>query len=655
MCGIVGWIKPHTDFCRPRLVQAMADSLVHRGPDDEGYFFSRGIGLGHKRLSIIDIERGHQPMMTGDGRFVIVYNGEVYNFPSLRRELENMGRKFYTRCDTEVILQSFVQWGTDAFARFQGMFALAIWDATERMLFMARDQLGIKPLYYTIVNDEFLFASEIKSLFCHPDVRRRIDPLVASTFLAFNNTFGRDSCWSGIERCLPGEYLTWHHGYLTRTRFFDIKTLHVDPFQGNFNDAVSEYQDLFVRAVKDHLISDVPVGAYLSGGIDSTSVALVASRHLQDAMPVFTGYFEDHEHGWYDERNGAKAVAASGEMIQHECLITSADFQMCLNKVAYHLDEPTLGSGTVPQYIVAKAAQKEVKVVLTGHGGDELFAGYPVYKSIWLRENGLDCNTWQCLRHGGMDEWIRLLYFLIGGMADPVLARGQFRMFSARSLRGLFTADVHNLIFDAGGIDGLLKRYQPFPSDPTMDGVTRWYIGTYLPTLLVQEDKISMSCSIEGRVPICYEPLVRFALSLSGKVKLHNGELKSLPRHAMKSFLPSLLYRLPKRGFPTPVVDWLSGDLGIAWEAQWGKALPGALEGIFCVKPILDEFRCFRKFGAKLPNAYALAHRLVSLQMLLACAEGLETIRTVTDVPTGAEAWGGLPGPTVLNPACAGM
>jgi asparagine synthase (glutamine-hydrolysing) len=627
----------------------MADCLGHRGPDDEGYFFSPGIGMGHKRLSIIDIEGGHQPMVTEDGRFVILYNGEVYNFAALRGELTGLGAAFYTRSDTEVILQAFAQWHTEAFRRFRGMYALAIWDARHRALYLARDPLGIKPLYYTRVGDELLFASEIKALFHHPDVRRRINPLVAATFLSFNNSFGRESFWSGIHRCLPGECLTWKDGTLQESRFFDLDTLQVEPFRGDFRDAMSVYRELLAQSVKDHMIADVPVGAYLSGGIDSTSVALLASRQASGSLSVFTGFFEGHENGWYDEREGARAVAEAGKMIHRECRITASHFDECLDDVAYHLEEPTLGSGAIPQYVVAKTAQKDVKVVLTGHGGDELFAGYPAYKSVWIREKGFHRDTLQCLQSGGADEWIRLLYFLVGGMRDPVLARGQLRMFSARSLQSLLTGAAAVLVEQSGGIDRVLAQCKPFPAGNNLDGVTRWYAGTYLPTLLVQEDKISMSCSLEGRVPVCYESIVRFALSLSGEIKLRHGELKSLPREAMRSVLPPLLYRLPKRGFPTPVVDWLSGELGFIWEAQWRKPLPASLETVLEAKPVLEEFSFFRKIGRRLPSAYALAHRLVSLQILLACARNLEKIPSAGHGSLQGNEQETLPGPTVLG------
>lgn len=632
MCGIVGCVNLKGSQNHTALVKAMADLIGHRGPDDQGFFFADGIALGHRRLSIIDLKHGHQPMMTNDRRFVIVYNGEVYNYLSLRHELESLGEVFLTTSDTEVLIKAFRQWGAASFNRFQGMFAIVVWDNVERTLHLARDHIGIKPLYYIELNGELIFASEIKALFCHPDIKRQMDYEVVAAFLSFNNTFGDRSFWLGVKRCLPGERLEYRDGQLRRFRFFDIGSLEIEPFEGKFEEAGEQYRELIHNSVIDHLASDVPLGAYLSGGIDSASVALMAAKEQKEPLQVFTGFFEGYEGGWYDETSGAQAVADKGAMTAYKCPISSYDFQRHIDKAAYHLDEPTLGSGAIAQLMVAKFTREKVKVVLTGHGGDELFAGYPVFKALLMREKGINIETIQQIFSGGLDEWMRKMYFFVGGSFDSVRRRGQFRMFSDIGIKRVASIELINVISKIGGTTGLLEKFQPFQSAPTIDGAARWYIATYLPTLLIQEDKISMAYGLESRVPICYIPLLRFALSLSADIKLNKGELKAIPRFAMRSTLPKLLYSLPKRGFPTPIVGWLSGQLGKEWECQWNDPLPAPLYGLLNPKGVCKEFKDFREWGRVLPNSYALAHRLISLQMLRACALMLQSVQSVNNL-----------------------
>ena len=650
MCGIVGWVSSDRERQAAALVKAMADRISHRGPDDEGFFLAPGVGLGHRRLSIIDLEHGHQPMVTEDNRYVIIYNGEVYNFPVLRKELEQLGEVFVTHSDTEVILKAFRSWGTSAFTKFSGMFAIAIWDSVERRLHLARDHIGIKPLYYIDLGDEFIFASEIKSLFCHPKVKRQMEADVVLSFLAFNNTFGDKSFWSGVKRAQPGERLEWHDGKLRHFRFFDIGTLKAGPFKGTFEDAARRYRELLSGSITDHLISDVPVGSYLSAGIDSSFVSLEAAKQQRLPFPAFTGYFKGYEGGWYDERTGARVISKSGGFVHYECPITWNDFCDSLEKVCYHLDEPTLGSGAIPQFIVAQSVRKHVKVVLTGHGGDEFFAGYPVYKAAFLRGHGINTQGLRCILSGNIDEYMRIFYFLWGGIFDPIRSRGQLRMFSSSALEPVTGPALTGYINGNKTIERLFNNAQPFVSKSDVDGVTRWYIATYLTTLLVQEDKISMAHGLEARVPICCKELLEFALSLPDYIKLYRGELKAVPRWGLRGVLPPEIFALPKRGFPTPIVGWLAkSDLSNRWEEAWRGHLPDALQGFLNPKGIINEFIRFRRYGHRMPQAYALAHRLVSLQMLRACASALENIPYVNDIVSEDYAVKKIPGVLLLK------
>lgn len=599
--------------------------LAHRGPDDEGLYFAPGAALGHRRLSIIDIDGGHQPMTTADGRHTIVYNGEVYNFKRLRNTLQSHGHNFSTNSDTEVILKAFIQWGGDSFAKLQGMFALAIWDNHEKELHIARDHLGIKPLYYAQIGDELIFASEIKALLLHPGATRQIDPAVLATYLIYNNIFGDASIWDGVKSCRPGEHIVWRDGQLTKHRFFDISSLHVEPFKGTFDEAAEQYAALLKESVKDHLISDVAVGSYLSGGIDSSTVATLAAGEYGPNLPSFTGYFAGKENGWYDERNGAAAVAQKAGIPHNHCPITQEDFHTLFTKVSYHLDEPTLGSGAIPQYIVARLVKQQVKVVLTGHGGDEFFCGYPVFKSMLYRENPSPANLARLLaRSTGPDEILRTLFFIAGGAKDPAMKRGQLRMFSQSKLASIITPAVNGLIAQSGGPGALLQSTQDFNSTADVDGSTRWYIATYLQTLLKQEDKVGMAHGLEARTPICYEPILRFALSLDSQTKIHNGSLKAIPRRAAQDILPPVIFTLPKRGFPTPIVPWLAGQLGHEWEAAWTATnIPSQLAPYLSIDGVKKEFHTFRRWAHRLPNAYQLAHRIVALQTLHSCVSSL--------------------------------
>ncbi len=647
MCGIVGWVKAGGSDSSSGLVKAMADCIAHRGPDDEGFFFAPGVGFGHRRLSIIDLEHGHQPMTAYAGRFTIVYNGEVYNFMDLRRQLEKLGERFLTHSDTEVVLRAFCRWGPDAVNRFKGMFAFAIWDGVERTLHLVRDHLGIKPLYYAEIGSELLFASEIKAIFCHPKIKRRIDPAVMTTFLAFNNTFDENSFWLGIKRCQPGERLEWHNGRMRSFRFFDVHNFAVLPFKSDFREASVKYREQLSDSVRDHLVSDVPLGSYLSAGFDSSSVAVLANRHFYRSLPVFTGYFSGYENGWYDERPAAKELSVRYGMTHYQCPITWQDFAQKLEKVCYHLDEPTLGSGSVPQFIVAEFASRKVKVVLTGHGGDELFAGYPVFKSVFMRTSGLGMKWLACLTNGSIDERMRVLYFLLGAAFDPVFANGQARMFSFASLKRVLSQSLVNSL-KQNGANALARNFRHFSEQPTVDSVTRWYLSSYLPTLLIQEDKIGMAHGLESRLPICYESMINFALSLPDEIKLKGGRLKAVPKEAMRMDLPASFYSLPKRGFPTPIIDWLSTQLGQEWEQAWKRSLPGPLEGLLNPGGVLDEFRSFHSWGRRMPNAYILAHRLVSLQTLFACAKTMDSIACVDDFELFPEVRKSLSGPLIL-------
>jgi asparagine synthase (glutamine-hydrolysing) len=550
MCGIVG-IAGGLDH-RPRLLDRMMAAIHHRGPDGEGRVVEDGIALGHKRLAIIDIDGGRQPMESADGRYVIIFNGEIYNFHDLRHRLEQRGQGFQTRSDTEVLLHWVVTFGVDGLAELNGMFAFALWDRVDRSLLLARDRLGIKPLYLLNRPDGTLsFASEIKALL---PVLGQVVPDWAAIyeFLSFQNIFSERTFFSGVERLLPGEWLRWSPGNQRRGRYWTMEFRR--DFTGGFDDLCERYDSVLTGSIDRHMIADVPVGAYLSGGFDSATVATLAAAR-SGKLATFTGAFTDSSD--YDERIGSRAVADRIGADRHEIEITPRDYVDNIGKVAWFLDEPTLGSGALPQYMVAGLASQHVKVILTGHGGDEMYAGYQVNKVALIKET-LATRPWmlpQVLAGVRRDEWPRTLYFLLFPLVFPEVGAGMFIMTPRRQRASMFSGDFLHRVRDHEPSDvlrGVLGRKGETPGERLM----RLYLSVYLPTLLNQEDRMSMAHSIESRTPLCDNQLLDLALAAPLSLKLHGGVLKSVTKTVMRDRLPGILYGLPKRGFPTPYSRW---------------------------------------------------------------------------------------------------
>lgn len=551
MCGIAGVAFADGRPVDPALLQRMAGLLRHRGPDAEGLHRAPGVGLAHRRLAIIDREGGGQPMLDPSGRLVIVYNGEVYNFRELRAQLEERGHRFLTRTDTEVVLHAWQEWGVEALPRLNGMFALCVWDVARRELWLARDRLGIKPLYYARRGPDLAFASEIKGLLpALPQVRpcRR----TIYEFLTFQNVLGDDTFFEGVAKLPPAHWLCWTPAGVRSGAWWEPR---FDPLPLSFEQAVEEYRARLGRAVERHMIADVPVGAYLSSGVDSASVATMARRHVSGELHTFTGAFGDAP--WYDERPGARRVAARIGATPHEVEITPQHYLDAIEDVVWHLDEPTLGTGALPQWVVARLASRAVKVVLTGHGSDECFAGYQVNKVALLRETwaGPRRRIFSALRAVRRDEWSRVLYYLLYPLLYPEVASGLFIMVPRARRRGFFAPELLEEQAGFEPLDRLQERGGP-PNEPAGQRLTRFYLRTYLPTTLLQEDKLGMAHSLESRTPLCDNELVDLALGLPLSTKLHGGQLKAIPRAALREELPAGLLGLPKRGFPTPFARW---------------------------------------------------------------------------------------------------
>jgi len=550
MCGIVGF----TDKRRgdSGVIKKLLQIIAHRGPDDDGIYEDEFISIGHKRLSIIDIYGGHQPMISHDGRYVIAYNGEIYNYKRLKERLELNGCKFKTNSDTEVLLYWIIKYGVDGLSDLNGMFAFALWDNKEKSLLLARDRLGIKPLYYYTEHKRLVFASEIKAIL--PMVsEREADLNTIYEFLTFQNIITQKTFFKDISKLPAGCWLKWKPSGITTGCYWDISF--TGKFNGTFQDAVTEYSDVLNNSVTRHMISDVPVGSYLSGGFDSSSVSTLAADNMNMPLHTFTGAFTDAS--FYDERIGSRAVAKNISAVAHEIEITPQDYIQNIGKVIYHLDEPTLGTGALPQYMVSKLVSKSVKVVLTGHGGDEMFGGYQVYKAALIREmirkNPL--NIGSILLGVKKDEWSRILYYTLYPMVHSEVGYGLFIMTPKRQRKNFFSPeflDQNSGYEPFDSLEDLVRNRNHLPYERLLT----LYLKTYLPTLFFQEDKVGMAHSIEARLPLCDNQMIDLALRLPLEIKLWKNNLKAITKVSMKPRLPEILYSLPKRGFPTPFARW---------------------------------------------------------------------------------------------------
>lgn len=553
MCGIAGIIQNSTGIGgRQKIVQAMINKMRHRGPDDKGFYHDEVIGLGHTRLSIIDVEGGHQPMLSEDGRYCLIFNGEIYNYRELKETLKGRGYGFRTKSDTEVLLYWLKEYGVAGISDLNGMFAFALWDKFEKSLLMARDRLGIKPVYYHFSKTRFIFASEIKAILLGLDSREP-DLETIFEFVTFQNVLSDGTFFKSIKKLTPGNWIKWKDNEIQKGVYWDV--VFNREFGLGFADTVDRYKDVLTRSVARHLISDVPVGSYLSGGIDSASVAVLAAEMSSAKLHTFTGAFTDSP--YYDERVGSRAVADQMNASVHEIEIRPQDYLDHIEEVIYHLDEPTLGTGALPQFMVARMVSKDVKVVLTGHGGDELFGGYQVNKVALLRETARNnpAKLAAAIRGIRMDEWTRVLYFLLYPLLFPEVRHGLFIMVPSqkrnRFLSGDFLA-MNKGIEPLAILDAYDTNYQDLPGEK----ILRLYLKTYLPTLFIQEDKVGMAHSVEARTPLCDNEMVALALNVPLAMKLWGNKLKALPKAAMRPYLEKSLYALPKRGFPTPFARW---------------------------------------------------------------------------------------------------
>ena len=571
MCGICGIFNLNGEPVSPVVLRKMTDAMAHRGPDGEGFYIDSFIGLGHRRLAIIDLSPlGHQPMTTPDGKFTITYNGEVYNFQELRIELEALGHAFRSRSDTEVVLNAYAQWGPECVNKLNGMFAFAVWDKTRQQLFLARDRYGIKPLYYASLGSYFLFASEQKSIITHPAFNREIDLEALLEYFTFQNIFTDKTLLKRLKLFPSGSYARLPLGWGTKgsqelrmTRYWDFDFSEPEN-PATEEEYIEELDHLFRQAVNRQLVSDVELGAYLSGGMDSGSITAIAATQVP-YIKTFTCGFDLHsvsglELG-FDEREKAEYMSYLFKTEHYEMVLKAGDMERILPHIAWHLEEPRVGQ-SYPNFYIAQLASKFVKVVLTGAGGDELFGGYP-----WRYYRAVVNDDFENYIDKYYLYWQRLIpNKIIHKVFKPVWPEVQH----------VWTRDIFRDVF-------ITKPDHISGPEQYINLSLYFEAKTFLHGLLVVEDKLSMAHGLETRVPFLDNDLVDFATKLPVSMKLGNlGEVVRLNenepgpktrqyfqktkdgtialRNVMNRYIPETITNGIKQGFSAPDATWFKGE-----------------------------------------------------------------------------------------------
>lgn len=554
MCGINGLFHfDPTHNVAPSVIHTMRKAITHRGPDDHGILVSGNVGLGFNRLSIIDLAGGHQPLPNEDETVWIVFNGEIYNFASLRDDLLKRGHIFRTRSDTETIVHAWEEFGEDCVTRLRGMFAFAIWDSRQRVLFIARDRLGIKPLYYYQDQERFAFASELKALLELPEIPRAVDPAAVQEFLWQRYVIAPHTMLEGIKKLEPGHTITVSQTGSRIKQYWDVPL--DEPLEISEEQALEQAGALFEECVRMHLVSDVPLGAFLSGGIDSSLVVgLMHKLGVADIKTFSIGYDSPES-----ELKYARIVADHFHTDHHELRLTPVAFQEVLPKIVWHMDEPVGDTAAIPLYYLSEFARRKVTAALSGEGSDELFAGYPIYDRM-LR----------------FERWNRMPGAGVAGRLLSAVA-GDTKIRKYAEMLGQPLEDRYS------GVGGLFSRLQAKrmliqPPPSTLGGVRAAYerchgqsalarmsyidLHTWLPDdLLTKADRMSMAHSLELRVPFLDHVLVEFACRLPNSLKLRNGVSKYLLKKWAEPILPREIVCRSKKGFPVPLKSWFRGDL----------------------------------------------------------------------------------------------
>ncbi|AZZ91664.1 asparagine synthase (glutamine-hydrolyzing) [Hahella sp. KA22] len=568
MCGITGFIHLDNSPASPVWLKRMTDAIAHRGPDGEGAWVENNVAIGHRRLAILDLSpAGRQPMISADHRFVLSYNGEIYNFRELRADLEAEGYWFRSNTDSEVVLNAIAAWGVEAITRFNGMFAFALWDRKEKRMLLARDRYGVKPLYYSFQNGIFYFGSEQKAITAANDYRRKIDKEGLLEYFTFQNFFTDRTLLQGMKMVPAGSY-AWidpspSNAKLDFYSYWDF-SFQEPAARSSFREYQEELDRLFRQAVNRQLVADVELGSYLSGGMDSGSIAALAAQNFNNLKTFTCGFDLSSASGielGFDERAQAEAISALIKSEHYEMVLKAGDMERALPRMAHHLEEPRVGQ-SYPNFYVAQLASKFVKVVLSGVGGDELFGGYP-----WRYYRAASCNNFDQYIDNYYQFWHRLIpNKIIHKLFAPILDE----------VKNVWTRDIFRDVF----------KYKPNKLNTAEEYINHslyFEAKTFMHGVLVVEDKLSMAHGLETRVPFLDNDLVDFAMRCPVDMKLSNiNEIvrlnenepgnkqlnyfqktkdgKRILRESMRSYIPEEVTEAIKKGFSAPDASWFKGD-----------------------------------------------------------------------------------------------
>ena len=573
MCGINGIALSRSsrrEFSAS-VVERMRDLITHRGPDDAGLFIDRRaqVGLGHRRLSIVDVSAGHQPMTNEDGSLHIIFNGEIYNHADYRPGLKARGHTYTTNCDTETILHLYEEYGERCVEHLRGMFAFAIWDQRKAELFIARDRLGVKPLYYAHTDDGSLyFGSEIKVLLEVSAVKPEINYQVLPDYLANHAPSGEHTLYRGIKRLLPGHTLVWSDGEVVVNEFWDLR-FGTDDRARTDSEYVNEWTELFEESIRLRLMADVPLGMFLSGGIDSSAIAAVMNRMVSEPIKTFSVGFAERE---ANELEYSRTVARAFRTDHHEVVVSPQQFFSALPNLVWHEDEPIAHPSSVPLFFVSKLAAEHVKVVLTGEGSDEMLGGYARYRKTLVNislgqtyNNLVPRNVRTVLRrlitdlpYSSLSQKLTRSFLTLTPDIETIYF-DNFAVFPRPMQSQLMTAETKERVGSLRPYSVVSEVLAKCDADSLLNKLLYADTKTYLHELLMKQDQMSMAASIESRVPFLDHKLVEFTARLPERMKIRGGITKYILRESMKGILPESILTRPKMGFPVPVGAWFRG------------------------------------------------------------------------------------------------
>jgi asparagine synthase (glutamine-hydrolysing) len=571
MCGICGKINFQKDQpVEGRLIEAMCAQLRHRGPDDQGIYLDNNVGMGMRRLSIIDLSTGKQPISNEDGFVWVVFNGEIYNFLELKRELKSRGHYFYTNTDTEVLIHLYEDYGPDFVSQLNGMFAIALWDKRRKSLILARDRIGIKPLYYMIGKDKLLFGSELKAIL-QDDVEKKIDLQALSDFLSLNYIPAPRTIFKGIKKLLPGQLLIYTNGRIRLHKYWDVEYRPEDNGLENYSEEhYSEaLLDLLKKSVKKRLISDVPLGVFLSGGIDSSTIVALMHEVSSAKIKTFSIGFEEKS---FNELDRARLIADKFNTDHHELIVQIKAVEL-LPKITHYFDEPFADSSAIPVYLVSQLAREHVKVVLVGDGGDELFAGYETYAAFKFANQYKKMPLFLAnkiipflveklpVSHNKISFDYKAKRFVKSALLPPENGHYWWKViFTEEAKKEMFIPAANGSLADTYRM--FHHYYRQYPSIDTLARLQYTDTKVYLPDdILVKTDRMTMAHSLEGRVPLLDHEVVEFVANIPSRLKLKGLDKKYILKKTMDPKLPKTTLHGKKQGFNVPVPSWLCHEL----------------------------------------------------------------------------------------------